>query len=127
MIEIEKIDFEMRKNENNDKTSDAVIYEIIHSEESDYYRIGGLKLYFTAINEKNKRIYAQKIVDYVFSLNDELFKIHAAEYEKPKFSQTKYIASITSMVQPERSKREDSQKCGMRCSEHCGNTVRKVQ
>jgi len=26
--------------------------------------------------------------------------------------------------QPERSKREDSQKCEMRCSEHCGNTVR---
>ena len=25
--------------------------------------------------------------------------------------------------QPERSKREDSQKCEMRCSEHCGNTV----
>ncbi len=28
------------------------------------------------------------------------------------------------IYQPERSKREDSQKCGMRCSEHCGNTVR---
>ena len=26
--------------------------------------------------------------------------------------------------QPERSKREDSQECEMRCSEHCGNTVR---
>jgi hypothetical protein len=26
--------------------------------------------------------------------------------------------------QPERSKREDSRKCEMRCSEHCGNTVR---
>lgn len=26
--------------------------------------------------------------------------------------------------QPERSKREDSQKCEMRCSEHCGNIVR---
>jgi hypothetical protein len=26
--------------------------------------------------------------------------------------------------QPERSKREDSQQCEMRCSEHCGNTVR---
>ena len=25
--------------------------------------------------------------------------------------------------QPERSKREDSQQCEMRCSEHCGNTV----
>jgi hypothetical protein len=25
--------------------------------------------------------------------------------------------------QPERSKREDSQECEMRCSEHCGNTV----
>ncbi len=25
--------------------------------------------------------------------------------------------------QPERSKREESQKCDMRCSEHCGNTV----
>ena len=29
--------------------------------------------------------------------------------------------------QPERSKREDSQECEMRCSEHCGNTVREVQ
>jgi hypothetical protein len=29
--------------------------------------------------------------------------------------------------QPERSKREDSQKCEMRCSEHCGNTVREAQ
>ena len=28
------------------------------------------------------------------------------------------------IIQPERSKREDSQKCEMRCSEHCGNTVR---
>ena len=27
-------------------------------------------------------------------------------------------------TQPERSKREDSQQCEMRCSEHCGNTVR---
>jgi len=26
--------------------------------------------------------------------------------------------------QPERSKREDSQQCEMRCSEHCGNTMR---
>lgn len=26
--------------------------------------------------------------------------------------------------QPERSKREDAQKCEMRCSEHCRNTVR---
>ena len=25
-------------------------------------------------------------------------------------------------IQPERSKREDSQKCEMRCSEQCGNT-----
>jgi hypothetical protein len=30
-------------------------------------------------------------------------------------------------IQPERSKREDSPKCEMRCSEHCGNTVREVQ
>jgi len=29
--------------------------------------------------------------------------------------------------QPERSKREDSSKDEMRCSEHCGNTVREVQ
>jgi hypothetical protein len=29
--------------------------------------------------------------------------------------------------QPDSSKREDSQECEMRCSEHCGNTVRKVQ
>ena len=31
---------------------------------------------------------------------------------------------ISEFIQPERSKREDSQKCEMRCSEHCGNTVR---
>jgi hypothetical protein len=30
-------------------------------------------------------------------------------------------------MQPERSKREESQECGMRCSKHCGNTVREVQ
>jgi hypothetical protein len=29
--------------------------------------------------------------------------------------------------QPERSKREDVQQCTMRCSEHCGNTVREAQ
>ena len=29
--------------------------------------------------------------------------------------------------QPKRSKRENSQKCEMRCSEHCGNTMREVQ
>jgi len=29
--------------------------------------------------------------------------------------------------QPERSKREDSSKDEMRCSEHCGNTMREVQ
>jgi hypothetical protein len=33
-------------------------------------------------------------------------------------------ALIQWIIQPERSKREDSQKCEMRCSEHCGNTVR---
>lgn len=42
---------------------------------------------------------------------------------------TKYWFPITCkshlvINQPERSKREDSQKCEMRCSEHCGNTVR---
>jgi len=31
---------------------------------------------------------------------------------------------FTNHNQPERSKREDSHKCEMRCSEHCGNTVR---
>ena len=40
------------------------------------------------------------------NLNDILFKVHM------------------DFIQPERSKREDSQKCEMRCSEHCGNTVR---
>jgi len=35
--------------------------------------------------------------------------------------EVKYWMSID---QPERSKREDSQSCEMRCSEHCGNTVR---
>jgi hypothetical protein len=29
--------------------------------------------------------------------------------------------------QPERSKREDSHSCEMRCSEHCGNTMREAQ
>jgi hypothetical protein len=29
--------------------------------------------------------------------------------------------------QPERSKREDSRQCEIRCSEHCGNTMREVQ
>jgi len=31
---------------------------------------------------------------------------------------------VEGFFQPERSKREDSHKCEMRCSEHCGNTVR---
>jgi hypothetical protein len=34
---------------------------------------------------------------------------------------------IQKLNQPERSKREDSQQCEMRCSEHCGNTVREAQ
>jgi len=35
-----------------------------------------------------------------------------------------FFSIIEDFIQPERSKREDSQKCEMRCSEHCGNTVR---
>lgn len=31
------------------------------------------------------------------------------------------------IIQPERSKREDSQKCEMRCSEHCSNAVREAK
>jgi len=31
---------------------------------------------------------------------------------------------IAEYIQPERSKREDSHKCEMRCSEHCSNAVR---
>lgn len=50
-------------------------------------------------------------------------------------SSIKYNGSISPAVthwsylpdQPERSKREDSSKDEMRCSEHCGNTVREVQ
>jgi len=39
-----------------------------------------------------------------------------------------YAEKLTQYInQPERSKREDSQKCEMRCSEHCGNTMREVQ
>jgi len=34
------------------------------------------------------------------------------------------LSDIKFHDQPERSKREDSHKCEMRCSEHCGNTVR---
>lgn len=34
------------------------------------------------------------------------------------------IDKFFDQYQPERSKREDSQQCEMRCSEHCGNTVR---
>jgi hypothetical protein len=34
----------------------------------------------------------------------------------------KHITCIP--MQPERSKREDSRKCEMRCSEHCSNAVR---
>jgi hypothetical protein len=34
-----------------------------------------------------------------------------------------FCNSITT-DRPERSKREDSQECEMRCSEHCGNTMR---
>ena len=39
----------------------------------------------------------------------------------------KNIEGINIDIQPDRSKREDSQGCEMRCSEHCGNTVREVQ
>ena len=38
-----------------------------------------------------------------------------------------WIREFFYTYQPERSKREDSQECEMRCSEHCGNTVREVQ
>jgi hypothetical protein len=40
---------------------------------------------------------------------------------------SKSINDLNCNNQPERSKREDSQECEMRCSEHCGNTVREVQ
>lgn len=40
---------------------------------------------------------------------------------------SKFPSKLVQSLQPERSKREDSQECEMRCSEHCGNTVREVQ
>jgi len=49
---------------------------------------------------------------------DGLLYLAAEEYE------TNVIICPFCGFQPERSKREDSQKCDMRCSEHCGNTVR---
>ncbi len=41
--------------------------------------------------------------------------------------ENKFYAMARDFFQPERSKREDSHSCEMRCSEHCGNTVREVQ
>ncbi len=40
------------------------------------------------------------------------------------FTESEELFVITENCQPERSKREDSRLCEMRCSEHCGNTVR---
>jgi len=50
------------------------------------------------------------------NLNDDRWK---------EFSDYSYWMLIAKN-QPERSKRENSQ-CEMRCSEHCGNTVREAQ
>ena len=51
-----------------------------------------------------------------------------SDYLPMKFSKTAIIRfyKYWKIIQPERSKRENSQ-CEMRCSEHCGNTVRNVQ
>lgn len=73
----------------------------------------------------------------VFCLEDE--RIFEANYfenfnEYPgwrDYQNTSLLEDVTHWAykpeRPERSKREDSLKDEMRCSEHCGNTVREVQ
>lgn len=60
-----------------------------------------------------------------FALNRSGF-VSVCEFKDGKWCENADFEWI-SFIQPDRSKREDSQKCEMRCSEHCGNTVREVQ
>lgn len=60
------------------------------------------------------------------SYKGDIFPLHVKCHEK--IQDSSFLRSLLDKImKPERSKREDSPKCEMRCSEHCGNTVKEVQ
>ena len=83
-------------------TADSVIYPLIFEQSSNgYYDIFGLKIY-ASCTEYKKRAYAQKIVNFIQSLEDDDFILHYADYENPKLDKGEFFASISNCIQPER-------------------------
>jgi hypothetical protein len=82
------VDFEKEA----EKSMDALIYEAIGAQGIHYYNIFGLKIYATCAHEVQKRDYAQKIADFIFSLQSEDFKVHRIQYEKPKIHDGSYFS-----------------------------------
>ena len=61
------------------------------------------------------------LIDFAWKLDE-----HYSGNEHPEDIEKlvdEFLTDYNPNDQPERSKREDSHKCEMRCSEHCGNTV----
>lgn len=96
-----KIDLEEICKKNPEKAIDSMIYESIqHQNSLDYHNIMGMRLYVSC-NESKKAYYAQLIVDYVKSLenNDDAFLLHYAQYENPKIYNGVHSLSVTNEVQ----------------------------
>lgn len=62
---------------------------------------------------KNSSFNSTRVVSNIGRNNYETYESHVTYQLCDK-------CKVSQFIQPERSKREDSQKCEMRCSEHCG-------
>ena len=90
--------------EKGDSTADGMIWPIVERErDCHYYRMFGLKGYCTCKTEGLKRFYAQKIVDYVNSLDvnsDGQFSLEYVQYQNPKLDNGKFFAAVCNEMQP---------------------------
>lgn len=66
----------------------------------------------------------RKVLKEAGSIKDKITPLCKPEYNYPSKARALFMCRKCYPNQPERSKREDSQKCEMRCSEHCSNAVR---
>ena len=83
------------------KTLEEWIYPIIQRDKApSYYNIMGLKLFMTCKTEGLKLLYAQKIVDYVNSLENEQFSLEYVEYENPKIGNGKFFSAVCNEMRP---------------------------
>ena len=80
------------------KSIHSEIYESLNRKGIHYYNIFGLHIYASCADELLKRDYAQKIADYAFSLNNDEFKAHNIQYEKPKIHNGTFCMSIINEI-----------------------------